>query len=391
MDTRKDSVRVVNADRIRTAGEVDFRIKILNRMVDTGSDIPIVSREAWKSLGRPKLDKVPFKVSSASGDAMQLSGVMKCMSTFKGKAVATVCYVADRDTNLVGLDWIDMFDVLKPKVRSITGSHAQIKEMFRRTENLDEADCLSPLIENQSAENEETVVASVSFERDVQHILAESIRNTPVSVEDIRKEAEIDVVPQQASKKPIRQDPVLCPQTETPWTRLHVDFAGPVSGITYLVVVDSYSKWPEVVPLTVATSGTTIGALDRIFSTHGLPKTLVSDNGTQFTSVDFKEFCQQRSIEHIRIPPYYSQSNGQAETFVDTLKRGLQKAKGEGTMDEVLQNFLLGCRSTPHPAIGEKSPAEVLMDRKLRTVHEVMLPKKTQPHEKRGKKRMNLL
>ncbi|VUZ56610.1 unnamed protein product, partial [Hymenolepis diminuta] len=147
------------------------------------------------------------------------------------------------------------------------------------------------LIENQPAKNEETVVASVSFERGAQHIPAESIRSTQVSVVDIRKEAEKDAVPQQAAKNPIHQDPELCPQTETPWTRLHVDFPGPVSGTAYLVAVDSYSKWPEVVPLTVATSGTTVGALDRISSTHGLPKTLVSDNGTPFTSVVFKEFC----------------------------------------------------------------------------------------------------
>ncbi|VDL62336.1 unnamed protein product [Hymenolepis diminuta] len=182
--------------------------KHIKLQVDTGSNITIVSREAWKSLGRPKLDKVPFKVSNASGDAMQLSGVVRCEATFKGKAVATICYVADRDINLVGLDWIDMFDVLKPKVRSINSPYARIKEKVRRTENLDQADCLSPLIDNQSAKNEETVVASVSFERDVQHILTDSTRNTPVSVVDIRKEAEKDAVPQQAAKKPIRQDPV---------------------------------------------------------------------------------------------------------------------------------------------------------------------------------------
>ncbi|VUZ41452.1 unnamed protein product, partial [Hymenolepis diminuta] len=83
---------------------------------------------------------------------------------------------------------------------TITSPHARIKEKFWRTENLDQADCLSPLIENQSAKNEETVVASVSFEREIQQILTESIRNTPVSVADIRKEAEKDAVPQQAAK-----------------------------------------------------------------------------------------------------------------------------------------------------------------------------------------------
>ncbi|VDL64557.1 unnamed protein product, partial [Hymenolepis diminuta] len=110
-----------------------------------------------------------------------------------------------------------MFDFLTPK-------------KFPRTENLHQADCLSPLIDNQPVKNEETVAASVLFERDVQHILVESIRNTPVSVVDIRREAEKDAVLQRAAKDPIRQDSVLCPQTETQWTMsiswLHVDFEG---------------------------------------------------------------------------------------------------------------------------------------------------------------------
>ncbi|KAM3182302.1 hypothetical protein ACTXT7_012678 [Hymenolepis weldensis] len=52
-------------------------------------------------------------------------------------------------------------------------------------------------------------------------------------------------------------------------------------------------------------------------------------------------------------------------------------------MEEVLQNFLLGYRSTSHPALGEKSPAELLIGRKLRTVHESMQTK-TLPDRKRG-------
>ncbi|VUZ45335.1 unnamed protein product [Hymenolepis diminuta] len=55
--------------------------------VDAGSNITIVSAEAWKSLGSTKLDKVHFKVSSASSDAVQLSGVMKCEATFKGNCM----------------------------------------------------------------------------------------------------------------------------------------------------------------------------------------------------------------------------------------------------------------------------------------------------------------
>ncbi|VDL32223.1 unnamed protein product [Hymenolepis diminuta] len=131
---------------------------------------------------------------------------MKCEAIFKVKTVATVCYVTALDISLVGFDWIDMFDVLKPK-------------KYQRTEEFGQADGLSRLVENQPAESKEVVAASVSTERDVQQILAELIRNTPVSAEDIRKETEKDAVLQQAAMNPICQYPVLCLQTEILWTR----------------------------------------------------------------------------------------------------------------------------------------------------------------------------
>ena len=59
-----------------------------------------------------------------------------------------------------------------------------------------------------------------------------------------------------------------------------------------MVVVDAYSKFPEVVKMTNTTDETTISALRDIFSTHGFPEILVSDNGSQFTSREFgKVFC----------------------------------------------------------------------------------------------------
>ena len=54
----------------------------------------------------------------------------------------------------------------------------------------------------------------------------------------------------------------------------------------YMVVVDAYSKFPEVVKMTNTTVQTTITALRDIFSRHGLPEILVSDNGAQFTARD---------------------------------------------------------------------------------------------------------
>ena len=68
---------------------------------------------------------------------------------------------------------------------------------------------------------------------------------------------------------------------EQPWSRLHVDHAGPFLGKTFLLVVDARSKWLEVM---------VVYTFDTIFSTHGLPEILVSDNATSFTSSEFKEF-----------------------------------------------------------------------------------------------------
>ena len=107
----------------------------------------------------------------------------------------------------------------------------------------------------------------------------------------------------------------LWPKTEQPWSRIHVDFVGPLEDFYYLIVVDSYSKWPEVLGCRRPTTGTTIGFLHELFVRFGVVDYVVSDNGRQFTSVKFKEFCQIFQIKHITTPQYHPRSNGQAECF----------------------------------------------------------------------------
>ncbi|BHF78836.1 hypothetical protein SprV_0602195100 [Sparganum proliferum] len=185
---------------------------------------------------------------------------------------------------------------------------------------------------------------------------------------------------QQAAKMPPRQPPVPWEPPERPWSRVHIDFAGPLNGVSYLFLVDAYSKWPEIAPLNPATASATIAFLRRIFSQHGLPEVLVSDNGSQFTSSSFEDFYRQHNIQHLRSPPYHPQSNGQAERFVDTFKRALLKARGEGTTDEIVQAFLFSYRTTPNPASpGGVSPAEALMGRKLRTTFHALVRTGAQP------------
>ena len=100
-----------------------------------------------------------------------------------------------------------------------------------------------------------------------------------------------------------------------PWQRIHIDFAGPFQGTSFLVVVDAHSKWPEVFQMASTSTTKTITYLRQLFATHGIPEQLVSDNGPQFTSEEFAKFMKRNSIKHIRCAPYHPSSNGLVELF----------------------------------------------------------------------------
>lgn len=156
-----------------------------------------------------------------------------------------------------------------------------------------------------------------------------------------------------------------------PWQRIHIDYAE-LNGKTYLVIVDSYSKWLDVVPTRGSTSGITIRELRRIFATHGLPEICVSDNGPAFTSEEYATFMSRNGIRHITTAPYHPASNGQAERAVGTFKSGFEKMQGMDD-DVKLQRFLFTYRCVPHSTTGIP-PAELLMGRRLRSVLDLLKP-----------------
>jgi hypothetical protein len=147
-----------------------------------------------------------------------------------------------------------------------------------------------------------------------------------------------------------------------------------MNGYYYLVVVDSFSKWPEVLQTRSTTTKETISLLRQLFARYGSPEIIVTDNGTTFTSTEFEAFCASFGVTHLRSPAYHPQSNGQAERYVDTIKRGLQKFKGEET-EKALQEILYTYRYTPGNSVPEnKSPAEMFLGRKLRNVFDLLKP-----------------
>ena len=84
-----------------------------------------------------------------------------------------------------------------------------------------------------------------------------------------------------------------------PWQRIHVDFAGPVMGKSYFLVVDAHSKWPEIVEMNSTTTQRTIAELRKMLAAYGLPLQLVTDNGPQFISDDIKDLMKMNGIKHI--------------------------------------------------------------------------------------------
>ena len=131
----------------------------------------------------------------------------------------------------------------------------------------------------------------------------------------------------------------------------------------YLVTVDSFSGWYDFNELSDLKSSTVIQVLKNLFSTHGIPCNLYTDNGPQYTSFQFKEFCQNWSIVHITSSPYYHQSNGLAERAVRSAKELLQKCHDENS-DIYLA--LLNVRNVPRSNLG--TPAQRLLSRNTRTL-----------------------
>ncbi|XP_054259475.1 uncharacterized protein K02A2.6-like [Macrosteles quadrilineatus] len=162
-----------------------------------------------------------------------------------------------------------------------------------------------------------------------------------------------------------------------PWQRIHIDFAGPIYGQYLFVIVDAYSKWVEVIPTKTTTSNWCIQQLRKLFSTFGYPFTLVSDNGPNFTSSIFNQFLQACSVTHKFSAPYHPATNGQAERFVQTVKKQLIAMENDGgDLHFKINHILMSLRNATN-ATGS-SAYELMFGRRIRTRLDLM--KRPQDH-----------
>ncbi len=123
-----------------------------------------------------------------------------------------------------------------------------------------------------------------------------------------------------------------------PFSQWGLDIVGPLPRAPgnrqwLIVATDYFTKWVEAEPLVHITDADSKKFVwKNIITCFGIPRVLMSDNGSQFISGPFREFCEQYGIRNHFSTPAYPQGNGQAEssnkTLLDGIKKCLEKAKG---------------------------------------------------------------
>jgi hypothetical protein len=129
------------------------------------------------------------------------------------------------------------------------------------------------------------------------------------------------------------------PLIEEPFQRVAVDLVGPIKPTTerghryILVLVDYATRYPEAVPMKTIEAEAVAEALLGIYSRLGIPKEVLTDQGSQFVSGIMKEVSRLLSIRRLTTTPYHAMCNGLVEKFNGTLKAMLKKMCDEKPND----------------------------------------------------------
>ncbi|KAI8490629.1 hypothetical protein Bbelb_318970 [Branchiostoma belcheri] len=161
--------------------------------------------------------------------------------------------------------------------------------------------------------------------------------------------------------------------TETPsrpWKKVGADLFY-LNQKWFLLVVDYYSKFPIVKTLKSLKASTVTQAFKGIFAEQGIPDKVICDNGTQFTSQEFRQAAEEYGFRITTSSPYYPKGHGFIERQVQTVKKTLTKSLETGEDPNLA---LLTLRTTPLRT-DTKSPAELLNGRRYKT----RLPTKVHP------------
>ncbi len=164
-----------------------------------------------------------------------------------------------------------------------------------------------------------------------------------------------------------------------PWSHVSIDFKDLPTGDYLLVVIDDYSRYPEIEIVSSTSAKSVIPKLDRIFATFGCPQVVRTDNGPPFQSAEFAAFAKYIGFTHRKVTPFWPQANGEVERMMRNLKKVYRTAKAENrSWKQAMYAYLRNYRSTPHSTTGV-SPASLLFKHTFRTRLPELAPTPTNP------------
>ena len=158
--------------------------------------------------------------------------------------------------------------------------------------------------------------------------------------------------------------PIPIPQRR--FSHMHVDRVGPLpassDSFSYiLTMIDRITRWMEAVPLKEMTASMCAAAfMSSWVARFGVPATLTSDRGTQFSSATWQQLCACLGIQHIMTTSYHPQANGMVESVHRQLNDDLRAREAGADWPEHLPWVLLGLRAAPEETTSVSSAQLVL-------------------------------
>ena len=145
-----------------------------------------------------------------------------------------------------------------------------------------------------------------------------------------------------------------------PFAQWGLDMVGPLRKSSpgrhthLLVAVAKFTKWIEAIPITSSTASTAVNFIRSIIFRFGVPNSIITDNGTNFTAEEFKDFCEDQAIKLNYAFVAHPQSNGQVEKANGLVCKGIKKPlftplrRSVGAWVEELPSVLWSLRTTPN-------------------------------------------
>ena len=135
-----------------------------------------------------------------------------------------------------------------------------------------------------------------------------------------------------------------------------------------LVVMDDFSRYPEVEIVSSTGAAETISKFEKIMATHGLIRELRTDNGPPFNGQEWADYLRSKHTKHRKITPRWPQANGEVERFMRTLLKVVRIAHSDNQdIERALYSFLADYRLTPHSTTGV-SPSAICISRKVKDI-----------------------